>query len=96
MKELETLDTNSWHLTNSIPLTPDKAVISAISYLELKYPKSENFSVDKIEILQWGEHWYYQIAFFKKRNDGAIVNQECVYVLLSGKVWQPKVEIENN
>jgi hypothetical protein len=80
----------SWNPTNSIPLSPDKAVIAAIKYANSKRPNPLSWDVDGVELVKYSPQssWFYSVTL-TDRKSGAF-ESEIVRVLMNGEVWEPK------
>jgi len=79
-----------WNPTNSIPLSPDKAVIEAIKFANSKRPQPLSWDADSVELrkLSPESSWYY-IVTLSDRKSGRY-QLEVVRILMNGKVWKPK------
>jgi hypothetical protein len=77
-----------WHLTNTVPITPDKAILSAFGYATTKHPSITHWDVDQIELIRENyDIWTYHI-FLTDRISGHY-EVEDVRVLMNGSVWEP-------
>jgi hypothetical protein len=90
--DLEKMNLPSWHLSNSIPLSPDAAARAAMHYATEKHPEVTTWDADRISLEKWGSSgtWTYQIGLVD-RQSGGYVDEE-VRVLMDGSIWKPTKE----
>ena len=92
--ELTNLNLPEWHVTNSIPLSPDQAVAAAVRYASNKHPEIVKWEVDSISLRkETGAIWVYNISLID-RGSGRY-ETEVVRVLMNGSIWKPWKEILN-
>ena len=91
-EQLENSSIPSWNPTNSMPLTPDKAVMAAQQYANAKRARPLDWDVDEVKLSHYSfsSAWYYTIALIDRKS-GAF-ETELVRVLMNGAVWEPKSE----
>ncbi len=80
-----------WHVTNTIPLTPDQAVLAATRHLSTKHPSTTNWDVDSIDLRkEFDTTWTYSISLTDRRSGR--YEFEVVRVLMDGSIWMPTTE----
>jgi hypothetical protein len=79
-----------WNPTNTIPLSPDKAVIAAIDYANSKRPQPLSWDVDTVELrkLSPESSWFYIVTLTDRKSER--YELEVIRILMNGKVWVPK------
>lgn len=89
--DLETKNLPAWDVTNAIPITPDKAILSALSYVDNKVKTKHIWVVETINLYKVNGVWLYDI-FMVDREPGHS-ESEFVRVLMNGEVWKPESDL---
>jgi hypothetical protein len=79
-----------WDPTNSIPLSPDKAVIAAIESANVGRLQPLSWDVDGVELHRYSPDtsWFYIVTLVDRRSGQ--YELQTVRVLMNGKVWMPE------
>jgi len=81
----------SWYVTNTIPLTPDQAVLAAVRHLGSTHPKITSWDVDSIELRkQDAATWTYNLTLTDRQSGS--YQFAVVRVLMDGSIWMPSAE----
>lgn len=89
--DLKVMNLPKWNGTNTIPLSPDKAILAAMRYASSKNPSVSSWDVDGVEIRNnASSDWVYTITLMD-RQSGAY-KFEVIRVLMDGSVWEPTAE----
>lgn len=87
MAQLTNTTMSKWNPQLPIPLSPDKAVASAINYANSNRPKPLNWDVDSIELNQYSQFWFYAITLTDRQS--GTYELDIIRILLDGDVWKP-------
>jgi uncharacterized membrane protein YkoI len=90
-EDIKIADMPHWNPTNTIPLTPDKAVIAAMVYANKMAKSNKSWDVDEISLesnATRSDLWYYVIELVDRKSDENDVI--IVRVLMNGEIWKPR------
>lgn len=86
--ELKRLNLPIWKLTNSVPLSPDDAIVIAFRELGARHPNITRWDVERVEIVKEIDGiWIYLIDATDRTSGGMAF--ESIRVLMNGEVWKP-------
>lgn len=92
-KDLNALHLPQWTPTNSIPLSPELAIKTAIAEVSKNHPSSSNWKLSRLELEQlFDEIWIYNISLMDGDNRASA--HKVVRILMNGQVWQPKKKFD--
>ena len=81
----------TWQVTNTIPLTPDQAVLAAMRHVNTKHSTITKWDVDGIDLRkEFDVTWTYSVSL-TDRSSGRY-EFEVVRVLMDGSIWMPTTE----